>query len=35
VLGHFIFVYIHPFAQFIAWLVEEGLKGNPIAKLKE
>ena len=26
---------IEPFAQFIAWLVEEGLKGNPIAKLNE
>jgi len=26
---------IKPFAQFIAWLVAAGLKGNPIAKLNK
>jgi len=26
---------IKPFAQFVAWLVEAGLKGNPIAKLNK
>lgn len=38
VLGHFIFVYIHPYmdgngrmARFIAHHVEEGIKGRPVA----